>query len=542
MKKIIAKLFYFLLGMALFAQSAEYSAYLAKAKEYESQKKWCHALESYYDALGTDDEPEVKQEAYNGFTELRSSIWDGNPGFGKFNAFTLHDEWKNLLIDAEQVGSSFSRYEITLGELKQGNLDYATRTATYTSEIFYKDSDRYLNTVRLVENGYKVAYKEDWSADLPRKWPDYSVSSKKDGTYNVSGALIVPGGWFYGGYRNAFCCYLFDYKFNIVDENGNELVKGVRWRLENEGSRIAFSGISPDIMDLIDNGKAFVNPVACYLEYGKYNYEDDNDGRTFINEVQLPMEKSVFICWNNKTDRKQKNIKKYDLYLIGKELDNLSITFANIPEKNYKVLTTEVTQELYKIVMRENPSYYKGDDLPVENVSWYDAIYFCNKLSLSKNLEPFYSVNGKTDVTDWNYTPHQGNSISGGITQNIDASGYRLPTLEEWLYAASGGEDYIYAGSDDLDEVGWYSGNSDDKTHPVAQKKPNGYGLYDMSGNVWEWVWDSYDYDFDYRYRCGGSYINIDYDGHFCEVGFRNFSNAYYRDDYIGFRLVCPSK
>ena len=529
MKKIIAKLFYFLLGMALFAQSAEYSAYLAKAKEYESQKKWCHALESYYDALGTDDEPEVKEEAYKGFTELKNAILIGNPGFGKFNAFTLHDEWKNLLIDAEQVGSSFSRYEITLGELKQGKLDYATRTATYTSEISYKDSDRYLNTVRLVENGYKVAYKGDWSADLPQSWPDYSVSSKKDGTYNVSGALIYGH---YNDYKNAFCCNLFDYKFNIVDENGNELVKGVRWLLGHEDSCITFSGISPDVMDLIDNGKAFVNPVACYLEYGKYNYADDNGGRTFIKnfpEVQLPMEKAVLICTRNPSDKIAKNLDKAKFHEITHD-------FVDVPEKDYKIMNTEVPQWMYELVMGENPSYHKGVDLPVENVSWYDAIYFCNKLSLSKNLEPVYSVNGKTDVTTWNYTPHKDNSINGEITQNTSATGYRLPTLQEWQYAAKGGENYTWAGSDNLDEVGWYDDNSDNKTHPVAQKKPNGYGLYDMSGNVRERVWDSN--DFGLRYSCGGCYFSS---GSYCVVGNRCYGSANGRDGNIGFRLVCPS-
>jgi formylglycine-generating enzyme len=211
--------------------------------------------------------------------------------------------------------------------------------------------------------------------------------------------------------------------------------------------------------------------------------------------------------------------------------------FVNVPNKNYSIMATEVTQKQYEAVMGENPSNHKGDDLPVENVSWYDAIYFCNKLSLSKNLEPVYSVNGKTDVTTWNYTPHQGNSISGDITQNTDATGYRLPTLKEWRYAAKGGENYNYAGSDNLDELGWYNKNSNDRTHPVAQKKPNGYGLYDMSGNVCEWVWDSFVNV--YRSYCGGSYDGIDC---YCEVGNGGYGSAddrYYR---VGFRLVCPSK
>lgn len=164
-------------------------------------------------------------------------------------------------------------------------------------------------------------------------------------------------------------------------------------------------------------------------------------------------------------------------------------TMVKIPDAGIEMMSTEVTQELYEWEINDNPSRRKGKKLPVECVSWYAAIYFCNALSEKLGYEPVYYVNGVSDVTEWEYVPHIGNRIEGKIGVNKYANGFRLPTDEEWEYAKNGGENYKYAGSDNLNEVAWTKNNSRDKTHPVAKKKPNGYGLYDMLGNVSEWGW-----------------------------------------------------
>ena len=229
-----------------------------------------------------------------------------------------------------------------------------------------------------------------------------------------------------------------------------------------------------------------------------------------------------------------------------------NVTFVKIPEQQIMMSKTEVTQEFYEIVMGENPSDFQGPKRlpakgeiqklrPVENVSWYDAIYFCNLLSEIFLLTPVYSVNGETDVTQWNYVPHKEKVLEGKIKQNLNANGCRLPTVYEWEYAARGGEDFKYAGSNNIDEVAWYIGNSNLDTHEVGKKIANGYGLYDMSGNVWEWCWDSdynmrYYSDNDFRYYCGGSWGN---DAICSEVDYKNSAVAKYQINGMGFRIVC---
>jgi formylglycine-generating enzyme required for sulfatase activity len=197
----------------------------------------------------------------------------------------------------------------------------------------------------------------------------------------------------------------------------------------------------------------------------------------------------------------------------------------------------EVTQKEWVEIMGINPSWFKGDNLPVELVSWNEAIEYCNRLSLKEGLTPAYRGSGDN------------------IACNFNASGYRLPTEAEWEYAAKDGNrnylSYEYAGGNNVDVVAWYYENSGDTTHPVGMKQPNSLGLYDMSGNVYEWCWDWY------GSYSGGNQANPSgpassgtsrvgrggsWSGTAASVrsALRSYGTPSDRDSNLGFRLVRP--
>ncbi|MFD8806173.1 formylglycine-generating enzyme family protein [Streptomyces sp. NPDC059597] len=184
-----------------------------------------------------------------------------------------------------------------------------------------------------------------------------------------------------------------------------------------------------------------------------------------------------------------------------------------------------VTQGWYAELIGGRPSSVRGERLPVEGVSWWDAVRFCNALSRREGLRPAYRL------------PETGTEAADPAAPDWDttADGYRLPTEAEWEHACRADTTGPRYGP--LGEVAWYQGNSGGRPHPVGGKRPNTWGLHDMLGNVWDWCWDVYDPEVygTYRVLRGGGWADEHWS---CRASVRRRGHPTFRIDDVGFRVA----
>ena len=182
-------------------------------------------------------------------------------------------------------------------------------------------------------------------------------------------------------------------------------------------------------------------------------------------------------------------------FQIGSE----SSGYHDVTVSSFEIGMTEVTVEQYYTTIGEPVGNEGVENLPAY-MNWLEAVVYCNKLSMDCGYKPCYSIGGKTDPSQWDGEMYLDENVgqTGDVTVwncvqcDFNADGFRLPTKAEWMFAAQGGnksEHTIYSGSNDINEVGWTSKNTSTRQN-VASKKPNELGIYDMSGNLWEWCWD----------------------------------------------------
>ena len=444
-----------------------------------------------------------------------------------------------------------------------------------------------------VREGYDLAR---WNPALPEKYPEkdteYTAVWVKEGDYtityvNVDGATNEnPAG------------------YNV--ETGTITLKDpVKTGCTFEGWYMAEDFTGEAVTEIPQGSTGDITLYAKWLESYTITYELDGGTNAPENPAGYNVETGTitlkaptkdgfaFTGWFESSDFSTTEVKEItqgstgDITLYAKweqipfttvkvEGGNCTLKGKEVTLSSFWISPYEVTQEEFESLMAENqngiepnPSYFSDSPAagevqkrrPVEWVSWYDAIVYCNLLSIKEGLTPCYTIKGSTDPAAWGMSPGSTSAEDytnwESVTCNFNADGYRLPTEAEWEYAARGGQtgitdgswDNTYSGSNTLDDVAWYDSNSDSKTHEVGKKQANALGLYDMSGNVYEWCWDWYDGSGypsgtedpagpdtgSYRVLRGGSWY---YSASSCTVSNRNVYNPYIRFGSYGFRLV----
>ncbi|MBP5366244.1 MAG: formylglycine-generating enzyme family protein [Bacteroidales bacterium] len=492
----------------------------------------------------------VKVRVAHPFTVLKDKIVYFSPGNLQYQKDTK--KWRFAEHQYDYVGGKYrgATYgNVYEGDTKCDNGKINTYDYKGWIDLFgWGTGDTPLNTSENSASGYKkfnewgdnlnegyiwrTLTKDEWTYLIKKRETTNNMRYAKVNVHGVDGLLLLPDDWTGSAYS-----------FNSVDDSDAafEVINDANWvKIENQGAIFLPVAGKREGVSTYTGGTGYywsstaaTTSTSYPLEFSSSGVTPDNNSlyRSTGCSVRLVREPKVFSTYTvNGVSFKMVYVEggtfKMGVQKTDPDGDNYDADAEDyespvheVSLSTFSIGETEVTQALWKAVMGadNNPSEYKNDSYPVESVSWNDVQEFIMKLN---------ELTGET---------------------------FRLPTEAEWEYAARGGrmsKGSKYAGSDDLGKVAWYGSNSSNTPHAVATKAPNELGLYDMSGNVYEWCQDSWDGTKDYsttpcdgsantsgsgRVLRGGSWW---IDARYCRVSNRSWDAPGNRNIILGFRLA----
>lgn len=564
-----------------------------KGQAYEKAGKYVHALAAYWDAMLAASVPEKGEASLIAYDNLCGIIMGGKPGKNiKYDEFDLYDGWVALWNEYVDYWTANNSYYFTAKSPTRESLDMDAHTATYKSAIIPQRSMKFIDITRILQEGNEKSRTAEWKsvpADfenaISSKIPSYTdyvmvfdliggdgqrLCTSKSFTpwvetraekyvtvYNGTYGLGETYTWYDGP------SFTVDSKTMKIIDAGDTWIKPVS--LTCKGKKISVDSVDWSFSTRSFSEEWEKKGILVDIEgtrdgiWGGIEFDAPYRIRSAKEREKKEREEKVAQAEKERQEKAEqeaitKAIKVAGTYVTvpgGVFSENTFNGLEGVSVNSFVMSTTEITCEKFKSITGISPESEKKDwdgNCGKRNsgncsagawpaaVRWYDAIKYCNLLSKAEGFKPCYSIYGNTDTTEWEDNYRKGEQIEC----DFSANGWRLPTMKEWEYAAKGGpnrDNYEYIGSDNFDDVAWcrdnsgYEGTCNYAAHPVAMKKPNSLGLYDMQGNLDEWCWE-----WDSRNRegrlplLGGDYRSLS--THLQESSFGLWENK------AGFRIV----